>query len=125
MRQLLELHEEINEVNFFLREWQNMKIHKDMVSTVLAEPEMRFISRTLERLIYDAQSFELPLILNINEPNTTAGPSGGSVIRLTECLKLKNVDGGIISYVGNSNGLLSIGRIAELVSRGGNLQLLS
>lgn len=138
MRQLIELHEEINEVNYFLREWQRLITHPADGSSILAQPELRFISRTIEHLINEAQAIDRPLVLRVERgevpevilkdsalpPGERSTPSSpGSVIELTEYLKTTNKKGDRISYVGNKHGLLSLSKLADMVANGSTLQL--
>lgn len=115
MRRLLELSEEVDEVNYFLKEWQTLKAQKSSHKAVLEEPELRFISRNLERIIDEAQKLDSPLALKSNSSRVKH-------IKLTKYLKIKS-NGKKISYVGNKDGLLSLNRIAEMVSSGGELSL--
>lgn len=117
MRHILELEEQIDEVNYFLREWQFLKTHKDLPKAKLQEPEIRFIARTLERLIREAESLSVPIMLQPDGHTRTA-------IELSECLKLTNKHGQKVAYVGNKHGLLSLSKIAEMVSHGGELVLM-
>ncbi len=139
MRQLIELHEEINEVNYFLREWQHLRTHPADSSSILAQPELRFISRTIEHLINEAQAIDRPLLLKVEKYEgriattlkhkalvstvSTAPSSRHSVIELTEYLKTTNKKGDRISYVGNKHGLLSLSKLADMVANGSTLQL--
>ncbi len=116
MRKLLELREEIDEVNYFLREWQFIKSHKNVPRAILEEPELRFIARMIERLVDATQELDLSLALK-------SKPSDHSGIELTQYMKLTNKRGEKISYVGNRHGLLSLSKVAEMVSRGGELTL--
>ena len=122
MRKLIELSEEIDEVNYFLREWQRLKYSSDTKAQLLAEPELRFISRTLERLVNESQALEVPLLLHVDKYDQKKQPSG-STIELSECLRLVNKNGTQISYVGNHKGLLSLSRIAEMIARGSSIKL--
>lgn len=139
MRQLIELHEEINEVNYFLREWQRLRTHPTDNGSILAQPELRFISRTIEHLINEAQAIDRPLVLKVersrkrtatslkqNNPlftESNTAPSRDSIIELTEYLKTTNKKGDRISYVGNKHGLLSLSKLADMVADGSTLEL--
>jgi hypothetical protein len=134
MRKLVELREEVEEVNYFLGEWQRLKSKSSPDSKLLEKPELHFICRTLEHLINDAEILDIPLVLTVQVGKSTKDsqiPSqskqvmdvDGSSIAINQCLKLSNSKGQKISYVGNQNGLLSIARLAEMVASGSQLVL--
>lgn len=124
MRALVDLHEELDEVNFFLKEWLRMKHSTTQSRQCLAEPELRFIIRTLERLIHQAQSLDKGIVLasevDATEVELVKSNAG---IPLTECIRVTTSSGKAIAYVGNSHGLLSINHLAHIVAKGGQITL--
>lgn len=127
IRQFVELCEEVDEINYFLKEWRRLKqMEKGKPAKVLEDPEMRFLTRTLERLIMQAQDLEMPLILSTSSELATSSSQNGSTtgIELTECLRVSR-SGKDTSYVGNSKGLLSLIHLADVVAGGGSIMLLN
>lgn len=120
MRRLIELSEEIDEVNYFLNEWQHMRCYKNRRAKLLQGPEIRFITRTIERLITEAETLERPLLLAVNAREDA---SQARHIPLTQCLKMTNGSGENVAFIGNTEGLLSLTKLAEMVSRGSRLVL--
>lgn len=126
MRKFTELNEEISEVNYFLKEWIHLKQCSSSDRKALADPEMRFITRTIERLINEAEKLSLPLVLTVIPEDVPRNDTldNSTAIPLTECLRITNKTGDRTSYVGNKNGLLSLYRVATLVAHGGSLSLM-
>lgn len=127
MRRLIELNEQIDEVNYFLNEWQHLKQYKNARAKSLQGPEVRFITRTIERLIHEAELLDIPLVLELKTATDAIEPSNSAEhtqIPLTECYKMTNDYGENVAYVGNGQGLLSIAKVAEMVSRGSRLVLV-
>ena len=120
MRRLIELHEEVDEVNYFLNEWQHIRQYKNTRAQLLQGPEVRFITRTIQRLIIEAETLEIPLVLAVDAHEGTAPARH---ITLTQCLKMTNGSGENVAFVGNTEGLLSLTKLAEMVSRGSRLVL--
>lgn len=123
MRMIIELTEEVEEVNYFLQEWRRLKQMDGAPISELAEPELKFLVRTLGRLIDQARVLDMPLILSDTTLGDTAESSHVSGIRLTEYLRVQNNDGEPVAYVGNDHGLLSIARLADMVAKGRRLKL--
>lgn len=123
MRALFDLNEELDEVNFFLKEWLRMKHSSAPERQCLAEPELRFIIRTLERLIRQAESIDKGIVLAAATDRTEAELARDSGIPLTECVRVVNTDGSSAVYVGNAHGLLSIAHLASIIARGGQIKL--
>lgn len=131
MRRLIELHEQVDEVNYFLNEWQHLKQYKNSRAKALQGPEMRFIGRTLERLIHEAELLDMPLVLEIAaRPQNDKSPHNNNTVHtpspriiLSSCIKFTSETGESISYVGNPQGMLSLSTIAEMVSCGSRLLL--
>lgn len=140
MRQLVDLHEQIDEVNYFLREWQRLAQSDDPVAKIVQKPEIRFVSHAIERVIHQADTLEIPLVLRIGDqpvlgrqdrrparkqhkPGFNWLIPSSSTIQLTDYRKFTTDDGDRVSYVGNKNGLLSLKSLAETVARGGELQI--
>lgn len=140
MRQIVELHEQIDEVNYFLREWQRLAHSDEPIAKVVQQPEIRFVSHAIERVIREADNLEIPLVLKIGDqpvlgrqdrrpPRAQHKPGfnwlipSSSTIRLTDYRHFTTEKGDRVSYVGNKNGLLSLRCLAETVARGGELQI--
>ena len=125
MRKLAELSEEICEVNYFLKEWQRLKIHPEINGSILQQPELRFIARTIEHLINESQLLNSSLILKVEKlKNKNVGTCqkknlNESSIELTKYFKTVDHKGDRISYVGNRHGLLSVSKLSEMFAGGG------
>ncbi len=140
MRRIVDLHEEIDEVNYFLKEWQRLASEQQIDNAIIRKPEIKFVSHTLERVIDTAQILDVPVILQtgkrpvvakkdrrpLHRPTATTHtwliPSS-SKITLNKYKKLSTSDGKKLSYVGNDNGLLSLRTLANTIAHGGKLQL--
>lgn len=126
MKKVIELTEEVDEVNYFLQEWRRLKHMEGAPLGALAEPELKFLVRTLGRLIDQARYLDMPLVLTdttMGDNDDPAGEQGLRGIHLTEYFHTQNNEGSTVAYVGNEQGLLSISRLADMVAKGRRLRL--
>lgn len=140
MRDRIALHEQIDEVNYFLREWQRLALSDDPIATILQQPEIRFVSHAIERVIQEAKIQDIPLVLKtgdepilarqdrrpprpMHKPAFTWLIPSSSTICLTDYRRFAGTDGKGVSYVGNQKGLMSLKSLAKTVASGGELRL--
>jgi hypothetical protein len=141
MRKIQELHEEIDEVNYFLREWQRLRYSDNPYDKIVRKPEILFVSHSLERVVSTAKSLQIPLVLKTgkepvlarraqrtlhpnHKPNFNFLIPSQSIIRLTNFRKLKTKKGDTRSFVGDDRGLLTLRCLAETVYKGGELLIV-
>ncbi|MDQ5886317.1 MAG: hypothetical protein QG628_714 [Patescibacteria group bacterium] len=140
MRKIQELHEEIDEVNYFLREWQRLLVSNDQTNKIIQKPEIRFVSHAIERVIQSAYNLDIPLVLKTGSkpilakrarkksqhnsaPNFNWYIPSCATIQLTNYRKLSTEKSGLLTFVGNEKGLMSLRNLAEAVSHGGELRI--
>ena len=139
MRKLVELHEQVDEVNYFLEEWLRLADADTPFAKHAKKPELLFVSRAIEHVIDDADSLAVPIelkvgtkpILGRHDRRTRSQPKGRvnwlipprTTIRLTDYQRLPSRNGDRLSYVGNKHGLLSLRSLAETIAHGGELRL--
>lgn len=140
MRKIQELHEEVDEVNYFLREWQRLAKSTNPDNRIIQKPEIRFVAHAIERVIKSAESLEIPLELMVGTEPVLAQrfqrisqkshrsslnwliPSR-TAIQLTYFRKLSTNKGNDLSFVGNEKGLMSLRLLAKTVAQGGELRI--
>lgn len=141
MRPLVDLHEEIDEVNYFLNEWQKLRSSPEKKEKIKAKPEFRFVAHAIERVVKQADDLEIPLVLKTGKLPVVATKDrqihkragrrnhfnwvipSKSTIRLTAFAKYATTNGYKLSFVGNENGLISLRTLSEVIASGGELQI--
>lgn len=140
MHKIIELYEQVDEVNYFLKEWQRLSNINDPTAKIVNKPEMHFIAHAIEHLIKQADSLEVPLTLQIGNEAVLARQGrrhvahknkkhfnwlipSRSTIKLTDFKKFTNSSGRKTTYVGNKNGLMTLLSLSQTVARGGELRL--
>lgn len=140
MRKVVELHEEIDEVNYFLKEWLRLQQSPDSSSRIIRKAEIRFVAHAIERVIKEADSLDIPVLLQTGSNPVLATPAHGfrhdrksnssnwlipskTTVPLTYFRRFKTKKGDRLAYIGNERGLLSLKSLAETISTGGELRL--
>jgi hypothetical protein len=135
MREIVELHEQIDEVNYFVREWRSLAGLDTPNAKIFRKPEIRFVARALERVVQEANSLNIHVVLKVGEgmnhdahteaahSNTWPQLKPHSIIRLTDYQVLTDANGDKISYIGNKHALLSFGHFTDIIAGGGELSI--
>ena len=140
MRKITELHEEIDEVNYFLKEWLRLQQTDTTRSSIVCKAELRFVAHSIERVLHEAKDLDLPVLLQTGSQPVLASPAhrfrqdrtsnssnwlipSKTTIPLTNFRKLNTKSGDRLSFIGNERGLLSLRSLAETISKGGELRI--
>jgi hypothetical protein len=129
MQRIAELHEQIDEVNYFVKEIQRLKLANRPEDEILQKPEVRFVSRALRHVIEDARQLHIQVILRPSpQPQDPVGRSTVQHeeapmpdIPITEYHQVTTDNGDRLAYIGNRNSLLSLTYISEIIQDGGKL----
>ena len=132
MRDLIALHEQVDEVNYFLREWQRLATSDDPAAKIVKKPEIRFVSHSLRRVVHEASQMDIPLVLRTGEEPVLVKQKrhdfrwmipSSSTVNVTDYHRLTNEDGQTLSYVATHKGMLSLWTLAQTIAKGGELQI--
>lgn len=140
MRSLIDITEEVDEVNYFLKEWKKISDESSDYANALKKPEIHFVAHSLERVISETTKLNIDLELKIGNLPVVARQNCKSVlyhdkpsknllipsntsIHLTSYKKIKTKNGTKQSYIGNNKGVISLRTLANIVTNGGELRI--
>ena len=139
MKSVIELHEQIDEVNYFLREWQRLAHSHEPFAVAVRKPEIKFVSHALARVIHEAQKLNIPVLLKVGDAPVVAKrnkrriESSGlhvdnvfipsrATVEVTDYIQ-QTTNGKKVSYIGSKEGVFPMSTLAQTVAHGGELTL--
>ncbi len=121
MKSLVELYEQVDEVNYFLQEWQLLSHSDEPFATAVRQPEIRFVSHAVERVIREAQAQNVPVILKLSDTPVVARHGKRSnaatshrvdnvlipphtAVEVLGCNRKRAIDGKRLTYIDSNHG---------------------
>ena len=136
MKSLVELYEQLDEVNYFLQEWQRLSHSAEPFAAAVRQPEIRFVSHAVVKVIREAHAHNMPVILQLSDKPVIARHGKRSQIthrvdnvlipphtsvEVLGCNQKRAADGKKLTYIESNHGLFTLIGLARAVAHGARL----